>query len=65
MKRKDVTWPSYPATSAFANTCVSTEPNVVAPNIVLQVLDNLNCWQKETKNAGPLWGVASERMWAT
>ena len=65
LKMKDITRPSYPVTSAFANTCVSTGPYVVAPNIVLQVLDNLNCWQKKTKNSGPLWGAASERMWAT
>jgi hypothetical protein len=37
------TWPSYPEMFALATTCVSTEPNVVALNVLLQLLESLNC----------------------
>lgn len=37
------TWPSYPEMFALATTCVSTEPNVVAPNVLLQLLESLSC----------------------
>ena len=36
------TWPSYPEMFALATTCVSTEPNVVAVYVLLQ-LESLNC----------------------
>ena len=55
------TWPSYPETFALAATCVSTGPKVVAPNVLLQLLENLNCWHWKRKKSGVCSGAASER----
>jgi len=59
------TWPSYPCTPAFAKTCVSTGPSVVALYVVLQAEERPNSSQRNTKNGGPCSGAAWERNWAT
>lgn len=56
-----LTWPSYPAVSASANTCIATLPRPTGPTSVVQSGRPRN-WHRATIAAGPLWGDASESI---
>lgn len=56
-----LTWPSYPAVSASANTCIAILPRPTGPTSVVQSGRPRN-WHRATIAAGPLWGDASESI---